>query len=109
MLLRFGLLLLILVTVPVLLPVAMVACGPVLLSRILYDCLYPYGCLKKAGVILLGSIIGIIADPFVWIGCIFYFVPQGIIKGYRWIRERREDNRRRKMFLQERLLDEEIF
>ena len=86
MFLRVGILILIIVGVPVMLPFAMLAVGPVLAIQMLYDCLYPEGCCKKAGVAILGIIIGLIADPLVWIGCIFYFVPKGVIKLRDWHR-----------------------
>ena len=86
MFLRVGILILIIVGVPVMLPFAMLAVGPVLTIQMLYDCLYPEGCCKKSGVAILGIIIGLIADPLVWIGCIFYFVPKGVIKLRDWHR-----------------------
>jgi len=85
-LLRAGLLLLIIVGIPVMLPLAMLAAGPVLIIQILFDCLYPEGCLKKTGIASLGIIIGLIGDPLIWVGGIFYFTPKGIIKIRNWYR-----------------------
>jgi hypothetical protein len=86
LLLRIGLILLFIIGLPVVLPLAMVGCGPVLVSRLLMDTFYPYSCLKKFGTIVLGSILGLIADPFVWLCCLFYFVPKGIIYICEWFR-----------------------
>jgi hypothetical protein len=108
-LLRLGILFLIIVGVPIMLPVAMVAVGPVLIIQMLQDCLYPDGCLKKTGMVLLGVLIGVVANPVVWVGCIVYFIPKGIIRLCDWYRERREEEERRNTFLQERLLGEEVY
>ena len=86
---RIGILLLIIIGVPVMLPLAMIAVGPVLTIQVLYDCMYPEGCCKKTLVGMLGSLIGFIANPLVWIGCIFYFIPKGIIRLCHWYRQRR--------------------
>lgn len=78
-----------LVGIPVMLPVAMLAVGPVLAIQALYDNFFPNGCIQKSGLALLGVIVGLIGDPFVWIGCIVYFTPKGIIRLRDWYRSRR--------------------
>lgn len=84
----------------------MVAVGPVLTIQMLHDCLYPEGCLKKTGVCLLGSVIGLAANPLFWIGCIFYLLPKGVAHLYHRYTDRREEEERREYFLQQRLLSE---
>jgi hypothetical protein len=79
---------LILIGIPIMVPVAMVAVGPVLTTHLLFDCFNPETCCKKAGIIILSSLLGTIANPLVWVGCIFYFIPKGIIKLRGWYRER---------------------
>jgi hypothetical protein len=104
--LRVSILLLIILGFPVMLPVAMVAVGPILTIQMLYDRYYPNGCCKKSFLGLFGIIVGLIANPFVWIGCIFYLIPKGITRLCEWYRERREEENRINNFLQERLLSE---
>jgi hypothetical protein len=70
--------------VPVILPVAMIACGPVLIGNVFWNCLYPDGFCKKFWVVILSIILGILANPIVWIGCMVYFIPKGIQKLYYW-------------------------
>ena len=91
------------------LPVAMVAVGPVLIGNLFWNCLYPDGFCKKCGIVLISIVLGVIANPIVWIGCIFYFIPKGIKKLYRWYKQRRENDERRTNFLQERLLGEDVY
>lgn len=109
LLLRLALLLLFLVAIPVLLPVAMVACGPALVGNLLWNCIYPDTCAKKMGVVVLSLLVGVAANPVVWVGAMVYLLPKGIKKGAVWVRERREAEERRQNFLQERLLGEEVF
>lgn len=69
---------------PVMIPVAMILCGPILLGNIFWNCLYPSNFCKKFWLVILSIIIGLMADPLVWIGSIFYFIPLGINKLYHW-------------------------
>ena len=71
------------------LPLAMVAVGPVMTIQLLFDHMYPEGCCKKTWIGILGSILGLIANPLVWIGCLFYFIPKGILRLCAWYRNRR--------------------
>lgn len=84
LLLRIGLLLLIIIGIPIILPIAMLACGPVFVGNFLWNYYYPNGCCQKFWTGLLAIIIGIITNPIFWIGCIFYFIPIGIKKLYNW-------------------------
>lgn len=70
------------------LPVAMVAVGPVLATQLLFDCFYPESCCKKLIIVVLASVLGFMANPIVWVGCIFYFIPKGVIRLRDWYRER---------------------
>lgn len=70
-------------------PVAMAAVGPVLATQVLFDCFSPQTYCKKIAIIMLTSLIGTIINPIVWIGCIVYFLPRGIVKLRDWYRYRR--------------------
>jgi hypothetical protein len=85
-LLRIGILLLIVTAFPVILPVAMVGVGPAMVIQLLYDNWMPYGCCKQTGVVLLGIVVGLLANPVVWIGCIVYFIPKSISRLCEWYR-----------------------
>jgi hypothetical protein len=61
---------------PVVLPLVMIFCGPVLLYNFLVKriCRY-YGCCFNFVMAIISFPIGLAIDPFVWIGAIIYFVP----------------------------------
>lgn len=84
LLLRIGLLVLFIIGIPVILPIAMIACGPALLGNIFWNCIYPDTLCKKFGIIVLSIVLGSLANPLVWVGCIFYFIPKGVQKLYNW-------------------------
>lgn len=88
-LLRLGLLFLFILAVPLLLPLAMISGGPVFVGNMIWNCLYPQSCCKKFGIVILSIFVGILANPFVWIFCIVYFLPKGIKKAYYWLKDRR--------------------
>jgi len=69
-------------------PVAMVAVGPVLATQVLFDFFAPQTFCKKIATIILTSVIGTILNPIVWIGCIVYFLPKGIVRLRDWYRYR---------------------
>lgn len=77
---------LILIGIPVALPIGMIISGPLLLGNLFWNCIYPNGFVRKAGVVLMSTILGLASDPIVWIGSIIYFVPLGISKLIRWHR-----------------------
>jgi hypothetical protein len=103
------LLVLFIIAVPVLLPIAMVVCGPILIGNLMWNSIYPEKCWKKSGIVLVATVVGLIADPIVWVCSIVYFIPIGIKKLWLMHRTRREIESRRQSFLQERLLGEEVF
>ena len=86
LLLRIGLLLLILLGIPVALPVGMIISGPLLLGNLFWNCIYPDSFIKKSGVVIMSTVLGLVSDPIVWIGSIIYFIPLGISKLIRWHR-----------------------
>jgi hypothetical protein len=88
-LLRIGLLFLFIIGVPVILPVAMAICGPVLIGNLFWNCIYPDNFCKKFGIIIISIILGLIANPIVWIGSMVYFIPKGIQKLYYWYIQRK--------------------
>ena len=89
LMLRIGILTLLFLGSPLMLPLVMIAVGPVLIIQMLYDCLYPVGCCKKTLTAILGIILGTIANPLVWVGCVFYFIPKGIMRLCAWYKQRR--------------------
>lgn len=83
---RIAILLLLIIGFPVMIPVAMIAVGPVMVVKVMHDSCYPEGRCKKALIVLSGSIIGLAINPIVWIGCIVYFIPKGISRLCEWYR-----------------------
>ena len=90
-LLRTAILILIILGFPIMLPAAMVAVGPVLVTQFLFDCCYPETCLAKVGLVAAASLIGMVANPIVWIGCLIYLIPKGIKRLYAWYHLRQEE------------------
>ena len=79
--LRVGMFLLILMGIPIILPIAMIAGGPILVANLFWNRYYPEGCMKVL-LVLVSIPLGLIANPFVWICSLFYFIPKGIHKIY---------------------------
>ena len=79
-----------LIGVPIVLPVAMVVAGPALAINFLFDRFIPETLLHRVALILLGTVLGLISSPLVWLGCLFYFVPKGVSHLWREYRERRD-------------------
>jgi hypothetical protein len=90
LLLRLGLLVLFIIAVPVVLPIAMIVCGPILIGNLMWNNIYPEQCWKKSGIVIIATVFGLIADPIVWVCSIVYFLPKGIQKLWLWHRTRRE-------------------
>lgn len=96
---RFGWLLLILLLIPLAIPIGLVIAGTILInvgptlliastknSSWYY---YRRDCAKCwiwIGLIILGLII----NPFVWVGLLIYSIPQGVMYLVRYYRQRRE-------------------
>lgn len=65
-----------LILLPVVAPCVMVFCGPVLLYNFFVKRMCrSYNCCFHIFMALLSLPLGLIIDPFVWIGAIIYFVP----------------------------------
>lgn len=64
------------ILLPIVVPLVMIFCGPVLLYNFCVRrmCRY-YGCCFNFIVAILSLPFGIAIDPFVWIGTIIYFIP----------------------------------
>ena len=77
------------------LPLAMIAVGPVILIQVFHDCLYPTNCGCKTFVVMLGILLGLLTDPVVWVGCLVYFIPKGLIRLWTWWKRKRMEERQR--------------
>lgn len=65
-----------LILLPVVIPCVMVFCGPVLLYNFITKKMCrSYNCCFHIVMALLSLPLGLIIDPFVWIGALIYFVP----------------------------------
>lgn len=65
-----------LILLPIVAPIIMIFCGPVLLYNFLVKkvCRF-YGCCFHLLMIIISIPFGLMIDPFVWIGGIIYFIP----------------------------------
>lgn len=65
-----------LIMLPIIAPIVMIFCGPVLFYNFLVKkvCRY-YGCCFNMFMALISLPLGLAIDPFVWIGAIIYFIP----------------------------------
>ena len=79
-----------LILFPIVAPVAMVFCGPVLLYNLFSKKIcYTYNCCFLMFIALISLPLGIIADPFIWIGGIIYFTPSLCRSIGNWVQRRR--------------------
>lgn len=61
---------------PFVIPGVLAFCGPVLVYKYLIKlCGYPYRCHQKTGILIISLPLGLIMDPLIWIGSLFYFIP----------------------------------
>lgn len=82
-----------LILLPVVIPLVMVFCGPVLLFNFLAKKLCRcYGFCSNFLVALLSLPLGIIIDPIVWIGAVIYFIPTTCRTISNWFERRRYMN-----------------
>ena len=86
--------------VPLVLPIAMVAGGPVVVANLIWNKYYPDGFCFKTVIILASIPLGIIFNPLLWLFSIFYFIPTSIRKIYYWYQDRQVRDRRQTSFLQ---------
>ena len=82
-------LLLIIILAPVIIPLVMLGVGPGILITYFMDRCYRAGCCGKFLLIMISIPLGIIIDPFLWIGFTVYFIPKGISYLIRYFRRRR--------------------
>ncbi len=82
-----------LILFPIVAPVAMVFCGPVLLYNFLSKKIcYTYNCCLLMLIAIISLPLGLIADPFIWIGGIIYFTPALCRSIGNWVQRRRNMN-----------------
>lgn len=74
---------------PIALPLAMLIAGPAIIGNFLWRECYPYSCLARFLLIIMSTILGIILNPFVWIGIVAYYLPKGVIYIIDYFRRRR--------------------
>ena len=86
---RAMMLLLIIILIPILLPIVMIGVGPTLLIIYLIEKCEYSSLLIKILLCLASVPIGLVIDPFVWIGFTAYFIPKGIVYLVRYYRRRR--------------------
>ena len=99
-LLRVGILLLIIIGVPIVLPIAMIAGGPAVVANVIWNHYYPEAFCFKTVIVLASIPLGIILNPLVWLVSVFYLLPKGLKQIYDWYRDRQIRDRRLTEFLQ---------
>lgn len=63
---------------------------------------------NKCGIWLGLIIVGLIINPFVWVGLLIYSIPQGIMYLVRYYRQRREIEEVSAQHLRDRLIEEKL-
>lgn len=75
--LRFFMIIGFVIISPIVIPLIMLFCGPVLLFNFLVKNIFRYpGCLGEVLIGLMSVPLGIAFDPFIWIGITAYFMPK---------------------------------
>jgi hypothetical protein len=54
------------------------AAGPALLGKLFFHYFSPKGCCQKITTIILSIVLGTVANPVVWVGCLIYLGPKTI-------------------------------
>lgn len=114
---RLGWFLLILLLIPLALPIGLVVAGTpaskigptLLIASVKNSSWYYYqrDC-NKCGIWLGLIIVGLIINPFVWVGLLIYSIPQGIMYLVRYYRQRREIEEVSAQHLRDRLIEEKL-
>lgn len=92
---------------PLAIPVAMIAAGPAFFITMTLECSHYWGNCRKA-ILIIGCVaIGLLLDPFFWIGAILYSIPKGISLLIQYIKRRRRINKNTHSLLRESLLRED--
>lgn len=85
---------LIVIGLPATIPLTLIFSGPFVAIEFLYNRVkYDRSCIQKTLAVVGGFILGLIFDPFIWIGLIIEFGPRfirGIKEHFRSRRRRRE-------------------
>lgn len=80
-----------LILLPLVIPLVMVFCGPALVYHFLVKRIFLYrSCCFNFFMGIISLPLGIIIDPFVWIGSVVYFTPQICESIKDWFTRRRD-------------------
>lgn len=80
--------------------------GPALTLEYVNNKFYPYRCCQKLVAIIFSVILGLVINPFVWVGLIIYFLPKGIDFCVSYFRRRRAANETSNELIKEKFIRE---